>query len=62
MKNYDTYLVTRMSKDMRNKLKEVAANRQKSQSALMRQGVLTVLKEFELEQREQAMQRAFMAG
>ncbi len=62
MKNYETFLVTRMSNDMREKLKEVAANRRQSQSALMRQGVLSVLKEFDLEQREIAMRRQFMAS
>ena len=62
MKNFDTYLVTRMSKDMREQLKAVAVNRRQSQSALMRQGVLSVLKEFELEQRELVMRQQFMAG
>ncbi|MBT4220083.1 MAG: hypothetical protein HOE26_08925 [Rhodospirillaceae bacterium] len=62
MKKYDTYSVFRMSKDMRQQLKQVAANRQKSTSALIREGVIAVLKEAEIEQREQMMRQQFMTG
>ena len=62
MKQYDTYSVFRCSHEMRNSLRQVAKNRQKSTSELIREGVLKVIQEAELEQRELMMKQAFMTS
>jgi predicted DNA-binding protein len=57
----DTYSVFRMTTEMRHQLKTVASNSKKSTSALIREGVLKVLQDAELEQREAMMRQQFMA-
>mgnify|MGYP003996303351 CR=1 FL=1 len=59
MKKHDAMMICRLPEDLHNKVGELCRATGKNQSVVLREGLLTVLRQWEAQKQEQEMLRQF---